>query len=324
MHNAIFSGEGTIVGQFVMPNTIQSRIAGLCGHKSLYLMPDNDPKFDSGVPVSLEVSEESIDEFLAIMEDEIKETEEGSESENRQTRMSAPLSPPAYLTRAQVLQPILSLFGEPRYLEIGVHSGDTFFEVTAARKVAVDREFFFDIEAARAREPHSAFFEVESDAYFGELILPGEKFDVIYLDGLHTFEQTLRDFCNSLHYLSNDGVIVIDDVVPNSYAAALPNVRTSERLKGELNDPDQSWMGDVYRLVFFIDSFFQQYNFATVVENHGQLVVWREPRRGAALRHRRIEQVARAPFESIITERDAFRRTGYAEIIAMLRRDRTP
>jgi hypothetical protein len=223
------------------------------------------------------------------------------------------------VTRSEVLRAILSLFDSPSYLEIGVNSGDTFFALEAARKVAVDPNFVFDVDTARSREPRACFFAVESDRYFGELIGPEERFDVIFLDGLHTFEQTLRDFCNAVHFLSDDGVIVIDDVVPNSYAASLPDEAIVVKLRAELNDPDQSWMGDVYRLVFFIDTFFQQYDYATVTENHGQLVVWRHRRPAEEVTRRRVKEIARAPFETVLIEKLAFRRRGFSQIIDRLR-----
>jgi predicted O-methyltransferase YrrM len=101
----------------------------------------------------------------------------------------------------------------------------------------------------------------------GELIRPDDIFDVIYLDGLHTFDQTLRDFCNAIQFLQEDGVIVIDDVIPNSYSASIPDASTAEALKGALKDRDQTWMSDVFRRVFFFQAFPQQYDYATIAEN---------------------------------------------------------
>lgn len=96
-------------------------------------------------------------------------------------------------SRADVVQAVLSLYPDPHYLEVGVSRGATFHAVEAAQKVAVDPSFRFDIEAAAAEHPGATYFALTSDAYFGDVAGTGTRFDVIYLDGMHTVEQTLRD-----------------------------------------------------------------------------------------------------------------------------------
>ena len=218
-----------------------------------------------------------------------------------------------------MLNQILSLFEEPHYLEIGVNSGDTFFALRAHYKVAVDPAFMFAVDEAKRRDPNSNFYRVESDVYFGNCIASHERFDVIYLDGLHTVEQTLRDFCNAITFLKSGGIIVIDDVVPNSYHASLPDLKTAIIARNHARSQDASWMGDVYRLVFFIQSFFQQYRYATVAENHGQLVVWQSQRSAKEVVQKRLEDIGRAPFENVIVEATAFNRLSFPEIMALLR-----
>lgn len=228
---------------------------------------------------------------------------------------------PRYLKRSDVLNCILSLFDKPRYLEIGVNNGDTFFNVDADAKVGVDPTFLFNVDEAILAHSNATFHAVESDVYFGSIICPDERFDVIYLDGLHTVEQTLRDFCNAITFLSDDGVIVIDDVVPNSYHASLPDLAISVQLRRRLTpgSRDASWMGDVYRLVFFIATFFQQYRYATVIENHGQLVVWKGQRGSKDLVRHGLEEIGRLPFEKILTEINVYNRRSFSEIMALLR-----
>lgn len=51
------------------------------------------------------------------------------------------------LKSSDVVQSILALFEAPRYLEIGVQMGETFFPVTAPAKVAADPQFVFDVAA---------------------------------------------------------------------------------------------------------------------------------------------------------------------------------
>lgn len=71
------------------------------------------------------------------------------------------------------------------YLEIGVSRGSTFLRVDVARKVGVDPLFRFDAEAHAG--PGVEFHRMTSDAYFARRETARERFDLIYLDGLHAF-----------------------------------------------------------------------------------------------------------------------------------------
>ena len=220
------------------------------------------------------------------------------------------------LRRAAVVNALLSLYSNPGYLEIGVARGLTFDAVRAGRKVAVDPRFKFDPAAARAANPAAAYHQVTSDEYFGSIAQPDETFEVIYLDGLHTLEQTLRDLLNALAHLVPGGVILIDDVIPSSYPASLRSRDEWIALTAAVG-LKRPWMGDVYRLVFFIETFFQQLTFRTVSENHGQLVVWRECRN--AVPDRRVAEIARLPYAQVILNREVFRLAPLAEILELCR-----
>src|SRR5262249_26626142 len=111
---------------------------------------------------------------------------------------------------------LIRAFGCRSYLEVGVAEGRTFFHQTCRLKVAVDPRFRLDLPAARKSEPGSRFFEETSDAFFAGHAAEAGPFDLIFLDGLHTAEQIIRDFLNSILHLSPQGIIVIDDVWPDS------------------------------------------------------------------------------------------------------------
>lgn len=224
------------------------------------------------------------------------------------------------VTRLNVIQGCLDLFNMPSYLEIGVWKGKTFFPAKAERKVAVDPKFAFDVKAAEATYETSTFHEVTSDKYFGSLP-KDESFDVIYIDGLHTFDQTLRDLLNSLAFLKDDGIVIIDDVYPREYHSALANVKHAHLVKAHTGSTNKEWMGDVYKLTFFIDSYLQQYSYRMVSDNHGQLVMWRAVR--PSVTERTVENVSRAPFESILLEAEAQRRMPLSEILDELRHYRS-
>ncbi len=69
---------------------------------------------------------------------------------------------------------------------------------------------------------------------------------------------------------------------------------------------DGAWMGDVFRVVFFLKAFLQQYSYATVLESHGQTVVWREARPANEVGGRSIANVANLDYRHTILDRASF------------------
>lgn len=220
------------------------------------------------------------------------------------------------MRRDEVIQSYLNLFHEPNYLEIGVLQGETFHRIQAANKIAVDPKF--EIEPDR-REPMSDYIELTSDQYFDCIARNARLFDVIYLDGLHTFEQTLRDLMNAINFLRRDGVIVIDDIMPTSYHSSLPDPEEAVAIRTAIQSTDYNWMGDVYRLVHFIQSFLPRFDYATVADNHGQIVMWRGTRDAGLFVERRVEDIARLEFRQILLQRQAFNILPNAEIVRRVR-----
>jgi hypothetical protein len=223
-------------------------------------------------------------------------------------------------SRATVIQAFLDLFENPNYLEIGVNRGETFHALQAGRKVAVDPHFLFSQEE---REPSEevTYVEVTSDEYFASRE-PGPKFDVIFIDGLHTFDQTLKDLLNSVLLLQEHGVMIVDDVIPSSYDASLRDfeqvaeLRKQTKQLGVVWETDDSWMGDVYKIPFFVEQFMQQMSFATVAENHGQSVIWRQTRPSEALPEADFEGIARLDFRDTILRRPSYRLRPLHDIVA--------
>lgn len=230
---------------------------------------------------------------------------------------STDLSKPK-IARWEVVQGLLDFYDAPRYLEVGVSKGDTFHHLKADFRVAVDPNFRFDWEAEQAqRGDRAQYHQVTSDEYFGSIIDPDQLFDVIYLDGLHTFEQTLRDLTNALNHLAPRGVILIDDVRPPSYHASLADHANFRELRRYVKDSRNSWMGDVYKLIWFIDTFYQSLSYATVDNNHGQAVVWRERREFVT--ERSVTEIGDLSFESFVLERATLQARPFGQIVEGLR-----
>ncbi len=224
------------------------------------------------------------------------------------------------MSREFVLQGLLDLHPQATYLEIGVHSGHTFHPLRAARKVAVDPNFRFDLPVPAVTH-EVEYHPVASDEYFGTLIERGRKFDVIYLDGLHTSQQTLRDLLNAVEHLKDDGVIIVDDVVPTSYAASLPEIDDFifARTRIPIEAPHEAWMGDVYKLVYFVEAFMQAFEYGVVEENHGQMVLWRKRRPAVSHPARTLEWISRMDLITMHRNPEDLRRRPYAEILQAYR-----
>ncbi len=229
------------------------------------------------------------------------------------------------VSRHDVIQAILDLYPTPSYLEIGVNQGETFNALAARRKVGVDPKFLFPVRNAVTPLQTTECFEMTSDAYFARPQSGAARFDVIFIDGLHVFEQALRDLMNAAAMLKPLGVIVVDDVIPNSYHASLPDLNDTVTVRDFLGAAqpellrDGSWMGDAFKIPFFVQSFMQQYSYATVQENHGQFVMWHQPRRADEVGRLGVEAVARLEFRNVVTDRGTFNLRPLADIVEMIK-----
>lgn len=125
--------------------------------------------------------------------------------------------------RSELLNLIARRIGAKTYLEIGVYSGASFNAVEVQHKVGVDPA------------PGSvATIYQESDRYFEDLA-PDVRFDLVFVDGLHTREQAGRDIQNALAHLAPGGVVVVHDCDPPTEASA-----------GQAEVPG-IWCGEVWR-----------------------------------------------------------------------------
>lgn len=159
------------------------------------------------------------------------------------------------------------------YLEIGVNKGLTFFDVEIAQKTAVDPRFLFDINAVT--DEQIILKEMPSDDFFCNLPIM-EKYDVIFIDGLHTFEQTYRDLCNSLLHAHERTVFIIDDTRPNDMYSAIPDQRKAIKYRELTANKGNAWHGDVFKVIFALHDFHPALNYRTIINSgNPQTIVWR-------------------------------------------------
>lgn len=169
------------------------------------------------------------------------------------------------------LNALVSMFSHPRYLEIGLDQGKTFEAIASTSRVGVEPVPRFDTGKLPVG---STVFIGTSDEFF-EFADTGLELDVVFVDGLHTFQQTYRDIVHSLRHLRRGGVILVDDVVPCDEVSAIPDLSRSlaeRRARGMLGTP---WHGDVFRVVPLLRDAHPQLASRTIVgSGNEQLVLW--------------------------------------------------
>ena len=205
--------------------------------------------------------------------------------------------------RFERLNALAQITSAATYLEIGVEKGETFKQVDIPYKVGVDPNFRFDVDAL-ANE-RTIFHRVTSDVFFSTLARAHGTFDLIYLDGLHTFEQTFRDFCASLGFAHPKTIWLIDDTHPSDRLAANPDRRVTKVMRRLLRIRDGRWMGDVFKVVFAIHDYFPQFSYATFPD-HGQTAVWPEARKDFAPAWASLGKIGRMGYGDFLRSRDSY------------------
>tara|TARA_B100000945_G_scaffold321348_1_gene335355 strand:+ start:961 stop:1638 length:678 start_codon:yes stop_codon:yes gene_type:complete len=124
-----------------------------------------------------------------------------------------------YPKRFQIIQKIIDKKKYNKYLEIGCFKDETFSEIKIKDKVGVD-----PISGGNVRLTSDNFFRTNKD-----------KFDIIFIDGLHTFNQVKKDIYNSLNTLNEDGLLLIHDCLP-------------KRIRDQMVPrAHEHWNGDVWK-----------------------------------------------------------------------------
>lgn len=159
------------------------------------------------------------------------------------------------LTRVDVLNRVIASIGATRYLEIGVNTPDQ--PGYSRDSIAVKIKHGVDPNPETAAD----FIET-SDSFFASK--KAGIYDVIFIDGLHLFEQAYRDLSNSLDHLSERGVIALHDTRPTQrFSASRRQGRSSK------------WHGDVWRSAYMLRLIRKDIEMVTVDTDEGITLVWR-------------------------------------------------
>lgn len=125
------------------------------------------------------------------------------------------------------------------HLETGVEYGRSFKEARGATiAIGIDPQLE---KVPPEYHDWGRLFEMASDDFFAaghfENTCGDRKIDTAFIDGMHLFEYTLRDFINIERRAHANSVVLIHDIIPM-------NTTTGARLR-----QTETWMGDVWKIM---------------------------------------------------------------------------
>ena len=123
--------------------------------------------------------------------------------------------------RWDLIEYLINKYKYSDYLEIGCDQDQLFSKVRIKNKTGVD-----PINGGNIRKTSDEFFRENK-----------KKFDIIFIDGLHTYNQVKKDILNSISCLKDEGIVLVHDCMPDSLSKqAVPRYR-------------MSWNGDVWKAI---------------------------------------------------------------------------
>jgi hypothetical protein len=168
-------------------------------------------------------------------------------------RIGSPPPVAGTLARFEVINRVIDSGGAKSYLEIGVNTpkqpGYSRDKIKAQVVHGVDPN------------PNSAAdYIMPSDLFFSSHC--SVLYDVVFIDGMHLFEQAYKDILNGLENLREGGVVIVHDTRPDSWV-------TQTRNHGQAN----KWHGDVWKAILFLRLTHPALNVMTVDTDEGCTII---------------------------------------------------
>ena len=128
--------------------------------------------------------------------------------------------PPNYY-RWDLIDYLIKKYNYKHYLEIGCDKDQLFSKISLEKKIGVD-----PYSGGNIRKTSDDFFIDNS-----------KTFDLVFIDGLHTYAQVKKDILNSIKFLNKNGTILVHDCLPDTMSKqAVPRYR-------------MQWNGDVWKAI---------------------------------------------------------------------------
>lgn len=185
------------------------------------------------------------------------------------------------MKRWEILNRFISERDYKSYLEIGIHDpNDNFNKIYIANKVGVDPD------------PNSnATYITRSDDFFANNT---EKFDIVFIDGLHEAHQVYKDIKNALKFINPGGIIMCHDCNPISMEGA------KDFEDFQLEDYGKySWNGDCWK-AFVKYRFESDYLVYTLIDDEGCGII--DTRHGSEVEHKKYS-IGELTYSMLVNDR---------------------
>jgi hypothetical protein len=199
------------------------------------------------------------------------------------------------MDRIYIINYLIKKNNAKKYLEIGICDGSNFENVKIDYKIGVDPD-----------SPCQNIIRKSSDDFFKDNT---EKFDVIFIDGLHHSDQVYRDIINSLDCLNPSGLIICHDMLP-----------TSEHMQ-EIPFRGGAWTGDCWKAFVKIKQERQDLEMFTIDTDMGLSVI----RKGSQDKFYTVDTINYSNFDyfkwdwmNIHSIIDFYKKMGEADILKCL------
>lgn len=132
--------------------------------------------------------------------------------------------------RNDIINYFIKKYDFKRYLEIGVFDGGNIRQIKCEHIDGVD-------PGAEDIVADEVNYKMTSNEFFNDIAPNVDKYDIVFIDGLHHSEQVSIDIVNALKFTNDNGIIILHDCNPPTLGHSL------------IPRTQLAWNGDVYKAV---------------------------------------------------------------------------